>query len=77
MIPLHLSLAALSCLSFAGAEPFHIPLVRKRTPLTVDELPGAADGLRNKYNIASSSASKRQTTAAIPVINQVRPLSVP
>ena len=76
MIPLYLSLVALSCLSFAGAEPFHIPLVRKRgDPLTVDEWGVAADALRYKYGYPPSSPLKRQNTAAISVINQVCPRS--
>jgi len=75
MVPLYLSLAALSCLGFAGAEPFHIPLVRKRSPTSVDEYAGAADALRSKYHYHSST-TKRQNTAGIPVINQVRLFSV-
>lgn len=71
MISLYLSLAAVSCLSFAGAEPFHIPLVRKSTPGTEYNYGAAADALRMKYGYSHSSASKRQNTAAIPVINQV------
>jgi len=74
MIPLYLSLAAVSCLSFAGAEPFHIPLVRKSAPGTEYNYGAAADALRHKYGYPDrSSASKRQNTAAIPVINQVCP----
>ena len=74
MVPLLLSLAALSCLSFAGAEAFHVPLVRKRDYIsTVEDWGVAADALRNKYGFPSSSPSKRQNTAAIPVINQVCP----
>lgn len=73
MIPLYLSLAALSCLSFAGAEPFHIPLVRKRAPSSIHEYGVAADAMRFKYGYTHHSSSKRQNTAAIPVINQVRP----
>ena len=73
MIPLHLSLVVLSCLSFAGAVPFHIPLVRKRDPIPVEDLGIAADALRNKYGYPHSSSSKRQDTAAIPLINLVCP----
>lgn len=73
MIPIYLSLVVLSCLSFAGAEPFHIPLVRRRDPISVEEWGIAADALRNKYGYPHSSPSKRQDTAAIPIINQVRP----
>ena len=71
MIPLYLTLAALSCLSFAGAEPFHMPLVRKRTPVSIEEYAHAADALKSKYGHSHSSTSKRQNTAAIPIINQV------
>ena len=77
MIPLHLSLAALSCLSFAGAEPFHIPLVRKNVPHSIDHYAYAADALRGKYGFTHSSHSKRQNTAAIPIVNQVCPRSIP
>jgi len=73
MIPLYLSLAAVSCLSFAGAEPFHIPLVRKSNSFTEHDYGVAADALRAKYGFKHSSTSKRQNTAAIPVINQVCP----
>lgn len=77
MIPLYLSLAAFSCLSFAGAEPFHIPLVRDRTPLSIEDYTHAADSLRYKYGYTHSSTSKRQNTAAIPAINQVGSHSSP
>ena len=77
MIPLHLSLVALSCLSFVGAEPFHISLVRKRDPISFEEWEIAAEALRNKYGHPRSSPSKRQDTAVIPVINQVFPRSAP
>jgi len=77
MVPLLLSLAALSCISFAGAEPFHIPLVKKRDPFPARDWGVAADALRTKYGIPNSSPSKRQNTAAVPVINQVRPFSAP
>ena len=73
MIPLYLSLAALSCLSFAGAEPFHIPLVKKRSALSVNDYAIAADVSRIKYGYPHSSTSKRQNTAAVSVINQVCP----
>lgn len=73
MIPLYVSLVALSCLSFAGAEPFHVPLMRKRTPTTMDGYIVAAEALRIKYGLTPSSPSKRQNTAAVPVINQVCP----
>jgi len=75
MIPLYLSLAAVSCLSFAGAEPFHIPLVRKSPSGTEFNYGAAADALRDKYGYSRPSATKRQNTAAIPVINQVCPCS--
>lgn len=42
----------------------------------MDEYASAADALRNKYNIPHSSTSKRQNTAAVSVINQVRPCLV-
>ena len=72
MIPLSLSLVAFSCLSFAGAEPLHMPLMRKRTPLTVDDYGLAADSLRFKYGYNSgSTTSKRQNSAAVSIINQV------
>ena len=73
MVPLFLSLAALSCLGFAGAEPFHIPLVRRHNPLSVEEYAAAADALRSKYHFTHTPNSKRQNTAAIPIINQVCP----
>ena len=79
MIPLYLSLMALSCLTFAGAAPshtpLHIPLVVKRERLPVEEYGMAAHALRIKYGIPHSSASKRQHTAAIPITNQVCPCS--
>lgn len=74
MIPLTLSLVALSCLSFAGAEPVHVSLTRKRAPMTVDDYGVAADSLRSKYGFGpGSTPSKRQSTAAVPIINQVCP----
>jgi hypothetical protein len=77
MIPLYLSLAALSCLSFAGAEPFHFPLTRRSNPLSMDDFVNAAHALRIKYGYTPSSPSKRQNTAGIPIINQVCPCSTP
>ena len=78
MTPLQLSLVALSCLSFASAEPFHIPLVRKRDPIPIEGLGIAADALRDKYGYPqSSSPSKRQDTAAIPMVNRVCSCSSP
>lgn len=71
MIPFYLSLVALSCLGFAGAEPFHIPLVRTSTPPTMDSYIAAAQDLKVKYNYNNPSTSKRQNTAAISVVNQV------
>ena len=74
MIPLTLSLVVLSCLCFAGAEPVHVSLTRKRTPMTMDDYGVAADSLRSKYGFSpGSTPSKRQNTAAIPIINQVCP----
>ena len=69
MIPLYLSLGLVSCLSFAGAEPFHIPLVRSG-PRSIEDYVGAGNALRNKYGY-TDSLSKRQNTAAVPIINQV------
>ena len=71
MVPLYFSLVALSYLGFAGAEPFHVPLVRKSHTHTVDDYAIAADALRNKYGHTHSSASKRQNTGGFSVINQV------
>lgn len=71
MIPFYLSLAALSCLSFAGAEHLHIPLVRASTPPTMDGYVAAADSMKGKYGYGAPTASKRQNNAAIPIINQV------
>ena len=76
MIPLHLSLVALSCLGFVGAEPFHVPLVRKRNPTSVEDYANAANALRIKYGY-TRSPSKRQNAAAIPITNQVYPCSAP
>ncbi|KAF9792193.1 aspartic peptidase domain-containing protein [Thelephora terrestris] len=71
MIPLPLTLVALSCLSFAGAEPIHTPLMRKRSALTVDDYGVAADLLRSKYGYnPGSTTSKRQNAAGISIINQ-------
>ena len=70
MIPLHLSLVALSCLILAGAEPFHIPLVRRREPLTIEDYVNAGNALRYKYG-HTYSPSKRQNTDTIPLVNQV------
>jgi len=75
MISLYLSLVALSCLSFVGAEPSHIPLVRRRDPISVEGYRIAADALRFKYGYPRSSTSKRQNAVAIPLTNQVRPCS--
>jgi len=75
MAPLHLFLPALLCLSSVSADPFHIPLVRRRDPISVEEYGIAADALRIKYGYPHSSTSKRQNPATIPVINQVRPCS--
>ena len=73
MTPLYLSLAALSCLSFAGAEPFHMPLVRNGAPLSTQGYGDAADALRRKYRYNYPSTSKRQNTAAIPLVNWACP----
>jgi len=79
MIPLYLSLTALSCLTLTSAVPFpaplHIPLVVKRGPLSVDEYWIAADALKVKYGVPYSSLSKRHNAAAIPITNRVRPCS--
>ena len=72
MFPLSLSLVALSCLSFTGAEPLHLPLMRKRTSSTVDNLATSADLVRYKYGIHSDSTpSKRQTISKVQIINEV------
>jgi hypothetical protein len=71
MIPFYLSLAALSFLSFAGAEPLHIPLVRTSTPPTMDNYVAAADALKTKYGFNPPTTSKRQNTASVSIINQV------
>jgi len=70
MIPLYLSLAAFSCLSFAGAEPFHVPLMRRREPLSIEDYVNAGNALRIKYGYVNSP-SKRQNTATIPIVDQV------
>jgi len=81
MIPLYLSLTALSCLALAGAVPFaaplHIPLVMKGKALSADEYWAAADALRIKYGVPYSSLSKRHNTgiAAIPLTDRVCPCS--
>jgi len=81
MISLYLSLTALSCLSFAGAVPFHnplhIPLVVKREPLSFEEYGIAAEALRIKYGFLHSSPSKRQDTTGIPITNHVSSFSAP
>lgn len=77
MIPLYLSLAAFSSLSFAGAEPFHFPLVKRWNPMSIEDYGIAAHSLRIKYGYTPHSTSKRQSTAGIPVINQVCPRSAP
>jgi len=80
MIPLYLSLTALSYLTLAGAVPFaaplHIPLT-KRGPLSVNEYWVAADALRVKYGVPHSSLSKRHNAgiAAIPITDRVCPCS--
>ena len=71
MIPFYLSVAAFSCLGFAGAEPFHIPLVRTSTPPTMGSYIAAAEALKAKYNYNNPSTSKRRDTAAIPIVDQV------
>ena len=71
MIPFYLSLVALSCLSFAGAEPLHIPLVRASTPPTIAGYVVAAESMKAKYNYISPTTSKRQNSAALSIINQV------
>ena len=70
MIPLYLFLAASSCLILIGAEPIHIPLVRRREPHTIEEYVNAGNALRDKYGY-THSPSKRQSPATIPLINQV------
>lgn len=82
MIPLYLSLAALSCLNFAGAVPFHIsardglhlPLVVKRGPISAEEFIIVASNLRDKYGYPRSSLSKR---ADVPIADDVCPCSAP
>jgi len=74
MIPLYLSLTALSCLSVAGAvpthtsarEPLHLPLVAKRGPIPAEDFIIAAGGLRDKYGYRQSSPSKRQNPTVCP-----------
>ena len=68
MVPLHLFLVVVSCLSLADAEPFHIPLVRRRDQLSTQSYLNAANALRYEYGATHSSPSKRQD---VPVINQV------
>ena len=70
MTPLYLSLVAFSCLVLAGAETFHIPLVRRREALTIEDYVNAGNALRDKYGY-THSPSKRQSSATIPLINQV------
>ena len=70
MILLYLSLTAFSCLSFAGAEPFHVPLMRRREPLSIEDYVNAGNALRIKYGYVNSP-SKRQNTATIPITDQV------
>lgn len=81
MLPLSLSLVVLSCLSFAGAEPFHVPLLRKRAPVSIEDYANAAVALRGKYGYTNTTSdfptSKRQNTAAVPIINQVGSPPVP
>lgn len=77
MIPLYLSLVAFSCLSFAGAEPIHFPLKKRNTVPTIDDYAHAADLVRIKYGFPpGSTTSKRQNSAAVPVINQVCSLPI-
>lgn len=66
-LPLYLSLAALSCLSFASAELLHIPLMRVRAPRapSTEDYANAAGSLRNKYGHSLSLASKRQDGTVI------------
>ena len=72
MLPRCICLVALLRLSFAGAEPLHFPLIRKSAILTVDDYLLAADIIRYKYGYNSgSTTSKRQNSAAIPLVNKV------
>lgn len=74
MFLLSVSLVALLHLSFASAEPLHFPLMKKSTILTADDYAVAADIIRYKYGYKSDSTnSKRQHSAAVPIIDQVRP----
>lgn len=76
MVLLSLTLVALLGLNFAGAEPVHFPLTRRSTILTVDDYAVAADIMRYKYGYKSDSTiSKRQNSAAVPIIDQVGPPS--
>ena len=74
MVSLHLLPAVLLCLSFVRAEPFHIPLVRKRTLLSVEGYADAANALKKEYSYSRSSISKRQSTVGI---DQVCPPCAP
>ena len=70
MTPLYLSLVAFSCLALTGAETLHIPLVRRREALTIEDYVNAGNALRDKFGY-NHSPSNRQSYATIPLINQV------
>lgn len=63
MVPLCLSLAVLLCLSFTGAEPLRISLVRRRDPPSIEAFTRAAASLGGEYSYARSSIPKRELLA--------------
>lgn len=71
MIPLVLFiLPALSLGVAVNTDPLHFPLIRRSLgPRDDSYLPRIADALRSKYGYAT--VQKRQTSAGVPIINQV------
>lgn len=65
-------LAVLLWLSFVGAETFHIPLVRKHDPDSVEEWGLAADTLRIKYDYPTPRPQNAR--AAPPLRSSIRPV---
>jgi len=60
------SLVALLHLSFAGAEPSHLPLMRRSAILRADDYAAAANHMRYKYGFEpDSTISKRQESSAL------------
>lgn len=59
-------------------EPLHIPLIRRRSNVRrddgvdLDHYASVAGGLREKYNLASRSPSRRAQTTDVGITNQVR-----